>query len=48
MIGVLQLRGGGLKYRRPLETPLISHYQNPYSPDIFSNFQQVLIRPAGY
>ena len=39
MIGVLQLGGRGLKYRRPLKTPLILHYQNPYSPDIFSSFQ---------
>ena len=39
MIGVLQLRRRGLKYRRPLKTPLILQYQSPYSPDIFSSFQ---------
>ena len=48
MHGVLPLRGRGLKYQRHLKDPLILYHQNPYWPEFFSNFHQVLIRLIGY
>ena len=48
MHGVLELRGHGLKYQRPLKDPSILHHKNPYCPNSFSSSQQVLIRRVEY
>ena len=44
MHGVLQLRGCGLKYQRPLKDLSILHHKNPYCPNFLSSSQQVLMR----
>ena len=48
MHGVLQLRGRGLKYQRPLIDPSILHHKNRYRPNFFSDSKQVLIRLVKY